>query len=110
MRSATCSSVPVMSLLRSPRWASIRRQEFGVADDAAGLVCGGVLDERGEMRLHPLDQRLAADGAGGEVLRVRVERDGAGFTGRERHDEISMRFGDIAAVGHHLCLTNLEGG
>jgi hypothetical protein len=57
-----------------------------------------------------IDQRLAADGAGGEVLRVRVERDGAGFTGRGRHDEISMRFGDIAAVGHHLCLTNLEGG
>jgi hypothetical protein len=34
---------------------------------------GGVLDERGKMRLHPLDQRLAPDGAGDvDEIRVRL--------------------------------------
>ena len=56
-----------------------RGQEIGVADSAPGLVLGGVGDKSGEVLLHPLDQRLAADGAGGEIFRVRVDAIGQGL-------------------------------
>ena len=74
-----------------------RGRELGVADLASGLVLGGVIDQGGEVQLHAIDQRLATNGPGREVLRVRVERDRAGLAGGERHDEVGVRLGEVGA-------------
>jgi hypothetical protein len=74
-----------------------RVAELGIADRVAGLVCGRILDERGEMRPDPVDQVLAADRAGTEILGVGLERDRGRRTRRQCHDEIGVCLAD---VGH----------